>query len=326
MQNPNRRLPPLDLLLTFEAAARHLSFTRAAEERFVTQSAVSRQIRALEESLGVPLFRRAHRRIQLTEAGEELATACNRLLGGLRETVERLRNPQGRRALIVTTMPGLASLWLIPRLSRFMQLQPDVDVRLDVTYERRDLVADDIDVAIRYGRSDGHDGIKLFEEEVIPVCSPALLRRTGLPLAQPSDLAHFTLLRVDNAAGAGVLQDWAPWLTALRIPELDARALLSFSNYDEVIAAAIHGQGIALGRRPLVDSLLENGTLIAPFAGSFASARAYFILVSPASARRPETRALVDWLIDEARPRPAGEPSPTSAGEFPAPRADTVPR
>ena len=216
MQNPNRRLPPLDLLLTFEAAARHLSFTRAAEERFVTQSAVSRQIRALEDDLRVPLFRRAHRRIALTPAGEELAAACDGLLGGLRDAVERLRAPRGRRVLTVTTMPGLASLGLLPRLSRFMQLQPEVDVRLDVALECRDLAADAIDVAIRYGRAEDNPGPKLFDEEVQPVCSPALLREGQPPLRHPADLARHTLLRL-SAEGSGPLQDWRPWLTAIGV-------------------------------------------------------------------------------------------------------------
>ncbi len=324
MQNPGRRLPPLDLLLSFEAAARHLSFTRAAQERFVTQSAISRQIRALEDELGIALFRRAHRRILLTPAGEELAAACASLLGGLRDTLERLRAPRGRRVLVVTTMPGLASLWLIPRLSRFMRLQPDVDVRIDVTAERRDLAADGIDVAIRYGSCEGSEGHRLFSEEVVPVCSPALLASDDGPLREPADLARHTLLRLE-AEYSAPLQDWQPWLTAMGLAELRSRAVLSFSSYHEVVAAAVHGQGVALGRRPLIDALLEDGSLVTPFTGSVASARAYFVVTSPDAAGRPEVGALIDWLLAEARSaRPADMP-PRAAAPDALPGTDTRP-
>lgn len=300
-----RRLPPLDLLLTFESAARHLSFTRAAEERFVTQSAVSRQIRALEEDLGVALFRRAHRSLALTDEGQALAAVCTETLGRLRETVERLRAPRTRRVLTLSTTPGLASLWLIPRLSRFVQRQPGVDVRLDVSFERRDLVQDAIDVAVRFGRVDAPEGEKLFDEEVLPVCSPTLLGPYAPPLAEPADLARHTLLGIHDP-GRGPLQDWEPWLAAMGLADLEPRSVLSFSNYDEVIAAAVLGQGVALGRRPLVDAMLEDGRLVAPFAGAVASPRAYFVVVNPASAGRPETQALVRWLLDEAREARAG--------------------
>ena len=299
MQNP-RRLPPLDLLLSFEAAARHLSFTRAAEERFVTQSAVSRQIRALEEDLGVPLFRRAHRRIALTPEGLALAATCTDTLGRLRDTVERLRAPHSRRVLTLSTTPGMASLWLIPRLSRFVQRQPGVDVRLDVSFERRDLAQDAIDVAIRLGRADAPEGTKMFDEEVLPVCSPSLLGPYSPPLSQPSDLARHTLLRLHDG-GRGALQDWEPWLTAMGLSELEPRATLWFSNYDEVIAAAMLGQGVALGRRPLVDAMLEDGRLVAPFKDAVGSPRAYYVVVNPASAGLPEAQALVQWLLDETR-------------------------
>jgi DNA-binding transcriptional LysR family regulator len=295
-----RRLPPLDLLLTFESAARHLSFTRAAEERFVTQSAVSRQIRALEDDLGVPLFRRAHRSLALTDEGRALAVVCTETLARLREAVERARAPRTRRVLTLSTTPGMASLWLIPRLARFVQRQPGVDVRLDVSFDRRDLVQDAIDVAIRLGRVDAPEGVKLFDEEVLPVCSPSLLGPYAPPLAAPADLARHTLLRMHDVA-RGPLQDWEPWLTAMGLPELEPRATLTFSNYDEVIAAAMLGQGVALGRRPLVDALLEDGRLVAPFKDAVGSPRAYFVVLNPASGNRPEARALVDWLLDEAR-------------------------
>ena len=303
MPDRHLRLPPLDLLLTFEAAARQLSFTRAAEERFVTQSAVSRQIRALEDELKVTLFRRGHRSLELTAEGQVLAAACRQALGQLRETVARLREPSSRRVLTVTTTPGLASLWLIPRLVRFTRRHPGVDVRIDATFERRDLVRDEIDVAVRYESSHASEGTKLFDEEVLPVCSPALLAPGSPPLRRPADLAQHTLLRIDlaTAASIGLPQEWRSWLAAMGEPDLEPRAMLTFSNYDEEISAAVHGQGVALGRRPLVDALLADGRLIAPFEAKMASPRAYFVLVNPLTAERPEARALAQWLLEEAR-------------------------
>lgn len=297
------RLPPLDLLLTFEAAARLLSFTKAADERFVTQSAVSRQMRALEDELGVALFRRGHRALELTAEGLMLAATCRQALGQLRETIVRLREPSGRRVLTVTTTPGLASLWLIPRLVRFTRSHPGVDVRIDATFERRDLAREGIDVAVRYESATATEGTKLFDEEVLPVCSPSLLAPGNPPLRRPADLSAHTLLRIDlaTAASVGLAQEWRTWLTAMGEPDLEPRAMLTFSNYDEEVSAAVHGQGVALGRRPLVDALLADGRLVAPLEGTMASPRAYFVIVNAQTADRPETRALAQWLIDEAR-------------------------
>lgn len=301
MRNPLHRLPPLDLLLTFDAAARHLSFTRAGEERFITQSAVSRQMRALEDDLGVPLFQRGHRSLALTEQGQVLAQRCAEAIGGLRETIVQLRAPQVRNVLTVTTTPGLASLWLIPRLAGFTRSHPGVDVRIDASLERRDLARDGIDVAIRYARADRPEGRKLFAEDAVPVCSPALLAGGGSPLRSAADLARHTLLRLDEPVRAGApLQEWLLWFTAMGVPELAPAAVLTFSSYDDVIAAAVHGQGVALGRRPLVDALLANGSLVAPIKGTIASAYAYFVVVNPRTAGHAPTRALADWLVEEA--------------------------
>jgi len=300
MQNPLHRLPPLDLLLTFEAAARHLSFTRAADERFVTQSAVSRQIRALEEDLGVTLFRRKHRALALTDEGRLLQSGCSEAFARLRETLERLRATRARQVLTVTTTPGLAALWLIPRLAGFTRSHPGIDVRIDASFEQRDFARDGIDIAIRYASAATAHGAKLFDEEVLPVCSPALLEGGAPALRRPADLAQHTLLRLEEAV-AGPLQEWQPWLAAIGVPDLQPRAVLTFSNYDSVISAAIHGQGVALGRRPLVDAMLRDRRLVAPIEGTLSSARAYFVLVAPASAGREPVAALARWLEAEGR-------------------------
>jgi len=304
MRKPATRLPPLELLVEFEAAARHLSFTKAAAERFVTQSAMSRRIKTLEDDLGVALFRRRHRALVLTDEGQRLFETCTTLLAELRTTVARIRQPTQRQVLALTTTPGLASLWLIPRLPAFTQAHPGIDVRIDASFRRRDLRGEGIDVAIRYAPAGSIDGTQLFAETVLPVCSPQLLKRTGHPLRSAADLHRFPLLQMMLPADAGMPTDWDPWLKAVNLPDLEPAATLSFNNYDEVIVAAVAGQGIALGRTPLIDRLLEERKLVAPLQGSFASPRAYFLVIEPAARNRPAVRALEQWLQDEAA-RPA---------------------
>lgn len=299
MPRPDR-LPPLDLLAAFESAARHLSFTRAAAERFVTQSAMSRQIRALEEDLGVALFRRHHRALTLTEAGQRLQAACHAAFVPLRRTVTELRAPMAREVLSLTTTPGLASLWLIPRLSAFTRAHPGIDVRLDTSFTRRDLRADGFDLALRYGPIGAVPGRQLFHETVQPVCSPRLLARRQPPLRTPADLAFHTLLQTAERAAPGVPVDWASWLNAVGQEDLQPAATLSFSSLGDAIAAAIDGQGVALGRRPIIDSMLADGRLVAPFADHAASARAYFLLVEPSARTRPSVQALEGWLLEQA--------------------------
>lgn len=294
------RLPPLDLLLAFEAAARHLSFTRAGAERFVTQSAMSRQIRALEDDLGVALFERRHRALVLTADGQRLFAACSSVLAQLRGVVAGIRAPARREVLAVTTTPGLASLWLIPRLPRFTREHPGVDVRLDASFEKRNLVADGFDLAIRYGRAGSGEGEPLFGETAQPVCSPALLAH-GPPLSVPADLAQHTLLQVEVPAESGMPLEWAPWLRAVGLPDLQPAARLTFSGYGEAVAAALAGQGVAMGRRPLLDQLLDSGQLVTPFADRTAIPREYCVVVPGGAHARPAVRALERWLLEEAR-------------------------
>jgi DNA-binding transcriptional LysR family regulator len=299
MQRAIDRLPPLDLLLAFEAAARHLSFTRAAAERFVTQSAVSRQIRALEDDLGVALFARQHRSLVLTPAGEKLLLACQNMLAQMRRTVAGIRAPAAREVLAISTTPSFASLWLIPRLRGFTQANPQVDVRLDASYEVRDLRADGFDLAVRYQRADAGDGVALFRESMLPVCAPLLIRGKP-PLKTPRDLHAHTLLQMEGTPGSGMPMEWESWLSANGVPDLQPRSVLTFSSYNEVVAAALAGQGVALGRRPLIDALLRQRKLAAPFGDARQTAKAYFVLTDPASRARPSVRALADWMGAEA--------------------------
>ena len=302
MQKPVDRLPPLDLIASFEAAARHLSFTKAAAERFVTQSAMSRQMRTLEDELGVALFTRQHRALVLTADGQRLLAACTIALAGLRGAVRDIRAPNRREVLALTTTPGFAALWLIPRLTAFTRAHPGIDVRLDATLENRNLAAEGFDLAIRYAKVGSMGGgAKLFDEAMQPVCSPRLVAELALPLREPADLAHHTLLHLamDNDA-SGMPVEWEAWLTAWGLADLRPAAQLSFTSYAEAITAALAGQGVALGRRPLVDALLASGQLVTPFAAQTASARAYQLIVDPASRARPAVRAFEQWLLQQA--------------------------
>jgi DNA-binding transcriptional LysR family regulator len=295
---PNRNaIPPLDLLVGFEAAARRLSFTKAGEELHVTQSAVSRQIKELEEGLGVALFQRRHRSLALTEAGQQYYAAAAQALATMRAATERLRAQAGRRApLSVTTTHSFAALWLIPRLAGFTRAHPGVDVRITADTRVQDLERDALDVAIRHGPPSlaGPNAQRLFGERVFPVCSPKLLAKR--PIRKPADLAQHVLLQYDDPDGRHPWLHWKTWLEVAGIAELRPAATLSFSGYEQIIPAALAGHGVALGRSPLVRDLLAAKKLVAPFRRSADPARAYFAIVSGNASGRPEVAAFVDWL------------------------------
>lgn len=301
MQKDPSRLPPLDLLVSFDAAARHLSFTKAGAERFLTQSAISRQIKALEDDLGVTLFRRRHRALDLTDDGRRLREAVRGALDGLRGTMEQIRSPVRREVLALTTTPGLASLWLIPRLEAFVKEHPGIDVRIDASLEKRHLGNDGYDLAIRYASAESRLGTPLFHETVQPVCAPSVARDRARPLKAPSDLIHHTLLDAEVRRGSEVLLEWDLWAKAMGLGELAAARKVTLTSYDGVIAAAVAGQGVALGRRPLINALLKRRQLVAPFGDEMSSRRAYFLVIEPRAAGRPAVRALENWLIEQAR-------------------------
>jgi len=300
MRSDPARLPPLDLLAAFEAVARQGSITRAARERFVTQSAMSRQVQALEADLGTPLFIRRHRAIELTPAGQRLLGAITPMLAQLRETVATIRAPSARETLALTTTPGFASLWLIPRLAGFTREHPGIDVRLDASFEARDLARDGFDIAVRYGPVDRSPGRPLFGETIVPVCAPALVRRGAAPLRTPEDLARHTLLQMAPGQSGAMPLEWESWLQATGAGPIQPAALLTFNAYGETIAAAVAGQGVALGRRPLVDALLRARRLVVPFGDATATRRGFFLIVESGARRRPAVRALEHWLLQQA--------------------------
>lgn len=301
MQDSHRRLPAMDRLAVFDAAARHLSFTRAGAERFLTQSAVSRQVAALEAELGVALFRRGHRALTLTDEGVLLAQAVAQAIAGVRVAVDAIRAPRRREVLSLTTTPGLASLWLIPRLSDFIAAHPGVDVRIEASLTARALAADGYDLAIRYMALDDKQGVPLFSETVQPLCSPALLRKGRPPLRTPADLHAHTLLQLDAPSARGMPLEWQTWLQSAGVGGLEPAAMLSFTQYDAAVNAAVAGQGVVLGRRPIVDDLIRRRQLVAPFKGDTAAVRGYgyALLVEPGVAQRPAVQALVRWLLSQ---------------------------
>src|SRR3954447_13589817 len=300
MRNRNV-MPSLDLLAGFEAAARHLSFTKAGEELYLTQSAVSRQIKDLEEQLGVELFHRRHRALTLTEAGQQFYAATAQVLTTMRAATSRLRAQSGRNTLSLTTTNSFAALWLIPRLAGFTRTHPDVEVKITAETRVQDLERDGLDIAIRHGPASlaGANAIRLFGERVFPVCSPKLLKK--LPLKEPGDLKAHCLLQYSDPEGRHPWLNWKTWLEVAGIADLRPAGTLSFSGYDQIIPAAVAGHGVALGRSPLLKDLIAAKELVAPFKSSADPARAYFAILAKNALGRPDAVDFVEWLKEEAK-------------------------
>jgi DNA-binding transcriptional LysR family regulator len=302
MHETLRRLPSLDFLKGFDASARHLSFTRAAQELFLTQSALSRQVQALEEALGVALFVRRHRALALTPAGVAFHRDVAAALGALIAAADSARGVHRTPGLTLSTTVSFASLWIIPRLPAFRARHSDVEVYVSADDRLIDLGRGDVDVAVRYlaDANSPEGGVRLFGERMLPVVAPLLLRGGGLPLAKPADLAHHVLLHLDDPEGRTPWLDWTVWLAANGQPGLKGTGSLRFKLYDQVIQAAVGGQGVALGRLPMIAQHLKDGRLVAPFPKKFDSARGYYVLVAPHARERDDVRAFVAWLGVEA--------------------------
>lgn len=296
-------------LRAFEAVARHLNFRLAAQELALTQPAVSRQIQALEDDVGVPLFRRHTRAVELTEAGNQLLTAVGQALPRLDATVRHIRQSAGRRHVSVTTFASFASMWLIPRLEAFQRDHPDIDIRVEASDTAVDLEVTDIDVAVRYAPAERMPAPaqRLFGESVTPMASPWLLR-SGPPLKRPEDLLHHTLIEAGDAYTPHLQWlTWRRWLDANGLKDAQPKRWLSFNYAYQMVQAALSGQGVVLARPPLVAENLARGDLVEVFAaGAYPQARlispmAYWVLVSPHSRQRAEVRAFADWLLMQAQ-------------------------
>lgn len=301
MDSLRKRLPPVKALVVFEATARHLSFTRAAEELHLTQAAVSRQVRLLEQNLGVLLFNRDKRAVHLTPEGERLKRTVAMALGHIAETAVALRQAHREPHVNLHTTTAFGALWLMRRIGRFRAAYPDVQLRLVSSDDPLDLRGGNIDLSIAYGDGDwpGLEATRLLEDELFPVCSPAF--RTRLPADfSIADLPDQPLLHLE--AVEPTWMSWSTWFRHMGIEadELAPRAT-SFNNYLVILQAAQEGQGIALGWRQLVEPFLASDQLVRPLPESLAAGSAYYLLVQPGSlGLRPEIRAVHDWLLAEA--------------------------
>lgn len=297
-----RRHPaPLNALRAFEAAARCLSFQAAAAQLFVTPAAVSHQVKHLEDYLGVKLFHRGHRAIELTAEGATLAASLGELFGQLDLALDRATAPTTAN-LRVSTMESFAAKWLASRLHRFHHERPDLKLRIETGNERTDFARDGIDVAIRYGPG-GYTGVhaeRLMDAPVFPVCAPSLMGDASKPLAIPGDLRRHTLLHDDSAAGRAGVPDWAAWLQAASAGDVDADRGPVFASIYLAQEAAIAGHGVALGVGPLVQDDLDRSRLIKPFAHALPNAYAFWIVHRPGADAGPAVGAFCRWLRAEA--------------------------
>ena len=286
-----RRLPPLNALKAFETAARHLSFTKAAEEMFVTHAAISHQIKALEDHLGLKLFMRKNRSLLLTEEGQSYFLDIKEIFLQLHEATEKLLARGAKGALTVSLPPSFAIQWLVPRLSLFSELNPDIDVRIRaVDYEEGSLT-DDVDVAIYYGRGSWRNlhADKLHTEYLVPVCSPMLLNRAK-PLNEPADLRFHTLLH------DGTRDAWKAWFTSQGFKHFNVNQGPIFSHTAMVLQAAIHGQGVALAHNVLARPDINSGRLIVPFNHVLQSKDAYYLVCRDNQIELGKIAAFRDWM------------------------------
>lgn len=295
------QLPPLQSLVFFDAAVRHLSFTAAARELGTSQPAVSNRIGSLESDLGVPLFKRAHRGVSLTADGASLFEAVHASLGGIGEVVEKIRSRGARQMLTVATDFAIATYWLMPRFVSLRQLLPDLDVRIVTSQRELDIRAEPVDVAIAFGSGQwpGCAAEPLFPEVVVPVCSPTFRTQQSLS-GNPADLRRLPLLHLEGAAGARWLT-WDSWFALHGLSNADQSGHLTLNNYPLLMQAAMAGQGVALGWLPLVDELLQSGQLVRAADEPVQTECGYF-LVEPNLQRSPQAQGQFrQWIRSECK-------------------------
>lgn len=290
-------------LRAFEAVARHLNFRAAAEEMALTQSAVSRQIQSLEEEVGVPLFLRHTRAVELTSAGAQLLLATQQALPRIDGAVRLIRQSAGRKSVALTTFASFASMWLIPRLEAFQQEHPDIDIRIDASDVAVDLELVDIDMALRYGPAEAMPAgaVRLFGETLMPVASPWLIKSSPA-IREPADIARFTLIEAGDAHRSHLeWLTWRRWFETNGLSRTQPRRWLYFNYAYQMVQAALSGQGVVLARSPLIAESLASGDLVEVLPRQrMDSPMAYWLLVAPRSTARPEIRAFCDWLRQQA--------------------------
>lgn len=288
-----RRLPPLNALKAFETAARHLSFTKAAEEMYVTQAAISHQIKALEDHLGLKLFMRKNRALLLTEEGQSYFLDIKEIFLQLHEATEKLLARGAKGSLTVSLQPSFAIQWLVPRLNQFSEQHPDIDVRIKAVDQDEGSLTDDVDVAIYYGRGNWRNlhADKLHTEYLLPVCSPLLLK-SNKPLQEPSDLRFHNLLH------DGSRRAWKAWFTTQGLKHFNVNQGPIFSHSSMVLQAAIHGQGVALAHNVLTRPDITSGRLIVPFNHVLISKDAYYLVCRESQTELGKIMAFRQWMLD----------------------------
>jgi LysR family glycine cleavage system transcriptional activator len=295
-----RRLPPLNALRAFEAAARHMNFSRAADELSVTPGAVSQQIQNLEDYVGAALFKRTPKGLLLTDAAQTALPALREAFDRLGEAASMLTAAVDGRRVTISAAPSFAAKWLVPRLGRFEAAHPEVDVWLSAGMELVDFATGEVDVAIRYGagRYPGLEVVRLMAETVLPVAAPGLLAER--PLATPDDLARHTLLHDGSPDADDSCPDWSMWLTARGIKGVDGTRGPRFNQSSLVIEAAMNGRGVALAKRALAQADIDAGRLVAPLQINTAVDFAYYVVHPKAKGRLPQVKAFVKWMEAEA--------------------------
>ncbi len=304
MRNLRAKLPPANALVTFEAAARHLNFTRAAAELRVTQAAVSRQVHLLEDNLGVQLFERQARGLRLTAPGRRLHEAVTMGLGHIATTAADLRRVRRAGELTVSTSVTFANYWLMSRVAKFRASHPEVQLRLVASAPVRDLTASGIDLAVRYGRGNwgGVETLHLLDNHVFPVCAPSYMARRR-PLQSVTDLLEETLLHLVEYDRNWV--SWETWLAAMGVTAPARGPSLEFDNYLVLTQAVLDGQGIALGGGRLAEDFLARGQLVRPIEAMLRSEQSFYLLIPSDQPLSPQARAFRDWILVEAKERTA---------------------
>ena len=309
MNARTRRPLSLGNLRAFEAVARRLSFSEAAEELFVTQSAISRQIKGLEDELGAALFVRGTRHVELTQHGRVLLRSVESSLAQIDGSVRQIRQTRSRKRVSVTTFASFGSLWLLPRIEAFQRLHPDIDIRVSATDTLADLDDPELDLSLRYcSPAQAPDGaVRMFGEVLTPVVSRSLseqIRRgQAPPLAVPTDLVQHTLAEEDDTKTSTEFLSWRRWLTLQGQPSLEPKRWLYLNFTYQQVQAALAGHGVALARVALVFEALQRGELIEPFGdgGRMDSPYLYWLIVSPLAKARPEVTQFCDWVLEQAR-------------------------
>jgi LysR family glycine cleavage system transcriptional activator len=311
---PLRRLPPLNALRSYEAAARHLSFTKAAGELGVTPAAVSHQVKMLEDHIGVPLFQRVNRQLVLTEAGEACLPGIRAAFEGLASAIDAISVAGRTGVLTVSVAPSLAGKWLLPRLERFKATHPDIDVRVSASLHLVDFTSGEIDVAIRYGAGvyPGLRSERLLGEAVIPVCSPKLLDEPH-PLRSPADVRWHTLLHDDSPDDDTSCPTWEMWLKAAGVDGIDTTRGPRFNQPSLVLEAAILGHGIALAKSAIAAADLAEGRVVKPFELTLPLEFGYYIVAPESKTLMPKVDLFIRWLRQDvahnAPTRPQAPPN-----------------